>query len=84
MARLSGTCGIARTVLNHGNSCALLVELKRIATRKYEQALSLAQTLRRLRDPRSRMLQNRAARTEPHSRKSAKRAWGKVDRRIAV
>jgi CHAD domain-containing protein len=37
---------IAAKTLDHGNGCRLLVELKRIASRKYEQALVLTEALR--------------------------------------
>jgi CHAD domain-containing protein len=37
---------IAEKVLNHGNRCEVVAELKRIADRKYERALTVAQNLR--------------------------------------
>jgi CHAD domain-containing protein len=38
---------IAREVLNHGTKCQLLHELRRIADTKYENALALAETMRK-------------------------------------
>jgi CHAD domain-containing protein len=38
--------GIAREVLDHGPRCELVAELKRIAERKYEHALTMAKGLR--------------------------------------
>ena len=37
---------IAQKSLDHGNRCGLVAELKRIATSKYEHALTLAEALR--------------------------------------
>jgi hypothetical protein len=38
---------ISQKVLDHGNGCDLLAELKRMAARKYDHALALAQALRK-------------------------------------
>ena len=39
--------GIAQKILDHGNQCKLLAELKRIAGEKYEHALGLTEELRK-------------------------------------
>jgi CHAD domain-containing protein len=64
---------LAEKTLEHGNGCGLLVELKRIASRKYERALVLTEAFRTKYLLHTRPLQKRTAAVSP--RVPAKPVW---------